>query len=199
MKTNPILSSFLFALIILTLGCSGKKGDDSHDHEQHNASGGDVTESSAQFEVSQEFQTQLGDVFTNYNALKDAFIASDPDKVKEETSSTSQAVARVDMKLLEGQAHSEWMTYLASMDNALKQIEKSADIEEQREAFSTLSDNLYKSVKAFGLGGKEAFYDFCPMAFNNEGAYWLSDSETIRNPYFGDKMLSCGMVKEKLR
>jgi Cu(I)/Ag(I) efflux system membrane fusion protein len=37
------------------------------------------------------------------------------------------------------------------------------------------------------------------MAFNNEGAYWLSDSEQIRNPYFGDKMLTCGVVKEKLQ
>ena len=199
MKKNSMLSSFLLALVILTFGCSGKKGDESHDHEQHSASGKEVLESSAQFEVSQDFQTQLGDVFTKYNALKDAFIASDPGKVTEEAASTSQAVANVDMKLLEGQAHSEWMTYLTPMNDALKQIEKSADLEVQREAFSTLSDNLYKSIRAFGLGGKEAFYDFCPMAFNNEGAYWLSDSETIRNPYFGDKMLSCGMVKEKLR
>jgi Cu(I)/Ag(I) efflux system membrane fusion protein len=36
------------------------------------------------------------------------------------------------------------------------------------------------------------------MAFNNSGAYWLSDNATIRNPYFGDKMLSCGSVEEKL-
>ena len=64
--------------------------------------------------------------------------------------------------------------------------------------FSTLSDNLYKSVKAFGIGGTDAFYEYCPMAFNNEGGYWLSDNEKIVNPYFGDKMLNCGEVKEKL-
>jgi hypothetical protein len=81
----------------------------------------------------------------------------------------------------------------------LKEIQASTDIEAQRKAFSSLSDNLYKSVKAFGLGGTEAFYDYCPMAFNNEGAYWLSDQQQIKNPYFGDKMLTCGSVKEKLK
>ena len=200
MRKNSILSSLLLtAVVLLVSSCSTKKGDESNDHAQHNDPGKEFPESNAAFEVSRDFQTQLGNVFTNYNALKDAFVASDPDKVRVEASSTSQAVAEVDMKLLEGEAHSDWMTYLAPMNDALKEIEKSSDIEMQREAFSTLSDNLYKSIKAFGLGGKEAFYEFCPMAFNNEGAYWLSDSEKIRNPYFGDKMLSCGMVKEKLR
>jgi len=57
----------------------------------------------------------------------------------------------------------------------------------------------FKSIQAFGLGGTEAFYDYCPMAFNNEGAYWLSDQAAIRNPYFGDAMLTCGTVKETLK
>jgi Protein of unknown function (DUF3347) len=200
MKRNSILLASLSLIIGLFISaCSGKKGEESHDHEQHNASAQEVPESKAQFDVSQDFQDQLGDVFTNYNALKDAFIASDPEKVRAEASSTSQAVAKVEMKLLEGQAHNDWMTYVTPMSNALKDIENSSDLEIQRAAFSTVSDNLYKSIKAFGLGGKEAFYEFCPMAFNNEGGYWLSDNEKIRNPYFGDKMLNCGVVKEKLR
>jgi Cu(I)/Ag(I) efflux system membrane fusion protein len=97
------------------------------------------------------------------------------------------------------QHHNDWMNYLSSIQGSLKEIQSSSDIEAQRKSFSSLSDYLYKSVKAFGLGGKEAFYDFCPMAFNNEGAYWLSDQEQIKNPYFGDKMLTCGSVKEKLK
>ena len=36
------------------------------------------------------------------------------------------------------------------------------------------------------------------MAFDNQGAYWLSNAKQIRNPYFGEKMLTCGEVKEKL-
>jgi Cu(I)/Ag(I) efflux system membrane fusion protein len=103
------------------------------------------------------------------------------------------------MKLLTGAPHNDWMSYLAPMDNSLKEIQSNTDIESQRKAFSTLSDNLYRSIKAFGLGGKEAYYDFCPMAFDNKGGYWLSDQKQIRNPYFGDKMLTCGAVQETLQ
>ena len=99
----------------------------------------------------------------------------DAGKVKAEASNTSQAVAGVDMKLLSGPAHNDWMSFLGPIQSSLKEIEYGQDIEAQRKAFSTLSENLYKSIKAFGLGGTEVFYDYCPMAFDNEGAYWLSD------------------------
>jgi Cu(I)/Ag(I) efflux system membrane fusion protein len=38
------------------------------------------------------------------------------------------------------------------------------------------------------------YKEYCPMAFDNKGAYWLSESEEIRNPYFGKSMLTCGEV-----
>jgi Protein of unknown function (DUF3347) len=90
------------------------------------------------------------------------------------------------------------MTYAGALESALKEIQSSDDIETQRISFSKLSDNMYKSIKAYGLGGTTAFYEYCPMAFNNAGGYWLSDVAEIRNPYFGDKMLKCGSVQEKL-
>jgi Cu(I)/Ag(I) efflux system membrane fusion protein len=55
---------------------------------------------------------------------------------------------------------------------------------------------LFKKVKAFGLDGKTVYYQFCPMANNDQGAYWLSTEESIRNPYYGDMMLECGEVRE---
>ena len=195
------------ALAFLT-NCSGnKKEGQAENHDKHAAhdstkhASGSTSEqmSESQFQVDASFQNQLASVFTSYIELKDAFVLSDPNKVKEEAKSTDEALAKVDMKLLSGAAHNDWMNYLSSIQGSLKEIQSSSDIEAQRKSFSSLSDYLYKSVKAFGLGGKEAFYDFCPMAFNNEGAYWLSDQEQIKNPYFGDKMLTCGSVKEKIK
>jgi len=210
MKINSMFYSLLFSVAAFTLltNCSGStksehaghEGYAAHDSTEH-ASGSTVTETVAepQFQVDAGFQDQLAGVFTSYIGLKDAFIASDANKVNEETKVTAEALAKVDMKLLSGAAHNDWMNYLTTLQTSLKEIQGSTDIETQRKAFSNLSDNLYKSVKAFGLGGKEAFYDYCPMAFNNEGAYWLSDQAEIKNPYFGDKMLTCGQVKEKLK
>ena len=39
----------------------------------------------------------------------------------------------------------------------------------------------------------------CPMANNNKGAIWLSTDEEIRNPYYGDAMLTCGSVIDTLK
>jgi hypothetical protein len=208
MKTRSIFFSLLFAATALAFfaNCSGDKkeqatesleGHDAHDHASGSSAAMETTE--PQFQVDEKFQEQLANVFTSYVELKDAFVASDTEKVQTEASETRDALAKVDMKLVSGAAHNDWMNYLAPMQRALNEIQSSDNIEAQRKSFSMLSDNLYKSVKAFGLGGKEAFYEYCPMAFNNEGGYWLSDEEKIRNPYFGDKMLSCGEVKEKLK
>lgn len=201
-----LLSATAFAFLA---GCSAGKKEDDHaghqadaakDSEQHASGSSAAAEASEpQFQVDAAFQNQLANVFTSYINLKDAFVASDPGKVQGEAKQTEEAVAKVDMKLVSGAAHNDWMNYLSPIQSSLKEIQGSTDIEAQRKAFSSLSDNLYKSVKAFGLGGKEAFYEYCPMAFNNEGGYWLSEQEQIRNPYFGDKMMTCGQVKEKLK
>lgn len=200
MKTKSIFLtvSMITATVVFSSSCSGnKQGADVQTEDTVKSIVHDEV-SSPQFQIDSSFQKQLAAVFSSYISLKDAFVSSDAIKVKEEASKTSDALSKVDMKLLQGVAHNDWMTYLSPLQTGLKEIQASTDIEEQRKAFSLVSDNLYKSIKAFGLGGKEVFYEFCPMAFNNEGAYWLSDKAQIRNPYFGDKMLTCGSVKEKL-
>ena len=102
------------------------------------------------------------------------------------------------MKLLTDDTHMQWMDILGNLDKQIKLIISSGKIEEQRTAFSEFSNQFYKAIKTFGLMGKTTYYQFCPMAFDNKGAYWLSESKTIRNPYFGDKMMDCGETKETL-
>lgn len=205
MKSISVL--LLTAVIFVFAQCGGAKkeeaADHEHDHakhEEHASTEGEIAAPGApQFTVDATFQKQLADVFNAYVALKEAFVASDPAKVKAEATTTLKSLTNADMKLLTGAAHNDWMTYLSGLEGALKKIEASADIEEQRKLFVDVTDNLYKSIKAFGLGGATAYYEFCPMAFDNQGAHWLSNEEKIRNPYFGDKMLTCGNVQEKLQ
>jgi hypothetical protein len=208
MKIKSTFFLFLFgaSTFIFFANCSpGKTDATSMDSEEksltEDALESDATEAATepQFQTDTTFQKQLAALFTSYIDLKNAFVASDVNKVKAQALAAGQTLSKVDMKLLSGGAHSDWMNYLTPIQTSLKEIQGSADIEAQRKSFSTLSDNLYKSVKAFGLGGREAFYDYCPMAFNNEGGYWLSEQKQIQNPYFGDRMLTCGQVKEKLK
>ncbi|PID69752.1 MAG: hypothetical protein CR989_00130 [Flavobacteriales bacterium] len=36
------------------------------------------------------------------------------------------------------------------------------------------------------------------MANNDKGAVWLSHSTEVLNPYYGDKMLKCGLVVDTI-
>jgi hypothetical protein len=46
--------------------------------------------------------------------------------------------------------------------------------------------------------GKTVYYQFCPMMNDGNGAYWLSETRDIRNPYYGESMLTCGETVETL-
>lgn len=149
-------------------------------------------------EAPKEFQKQLAEVYEASLELKEAFVASNVSQVQQSAKSVQKALSNVDMKLLKDQAHMDWMDYLNTLNSSLKAISEANAIDAQRKSFATFSETLYQSVKAFGIGGEEAYYQYCPMANDNQGAYWLSDSKKIRNPYFGDKMMTCGSVKETI-
>ena len=42
------------------------------------------------------------------------------------------------------------------------------------------------------------YQQYCPMANNGDNSYWLSEKETINNPYFGEQMLTCGETIERI-
>ena len=72
------------------------------------------------------------------------------------------------------------------------------NIKHQREHFGLLSKDMYQLVKTFGAG-QPLYYDHCPMYNDGKGANWISETEAIANPYYGQKMSGCGIVKEKLK
>lgn len=76
--------------------------------------------------------------------------------------------------------------------------ENAGNIKHQREHFEMLSEGIYDLVKTFG-GGQVLYRDFCPMYNNGKGAYWLSETKEIKNPYYGKEMPTCGSVKEELQ
>ena len=131
--------------------------------------------------------------------MKDAFVATDAKKVASEAKDVIKALKLVDMALLKGDAHIVWMEQLETLNSTISGISKSNDIEKQRQEFVQFNLAFYKSVKMFGLENVTAYYQYCPMANNDKGAYWLSETEAIRNPYFGDAMLSCGETKETIK
>lgn len=150
------------------------------------------------FEAAPKFREQLQAVYDSYVTMKNAFVESDPDAVQKEAGKVKDALEGVDMALLEGDAHMQWMEYLEVLKSSVNSISASADIEVQRKSLAAFNHELYGAVKAFGLTEGKVYYQYCPMALDNKGAHWLSETEDIENPYFGDAMLSCGETQETL-
>ncbi|MEQ8905326.1 efflux RND transporter periplasmic adaptor subunit [Ekhidna sp.] len=163
----------------------------------HQMSDLQVNEFEQTFESDPEFKEQLQAVFSAYLPVKDALIESDVKTASKKANDLQKAIEKVDMKLVKDEAHMEWMKDLSILQKSTEAILNETNLEKARMMLSPLSDQLFHSLKKYRVevGG---YRQYCPMAFDNTGAFWLSDSDKILNPYFGDAMLTCGNVEEHL-
>ena len=146
--------------------------------------------------VSGKFQEQLKVIFNDYFNLKDALVKEDSKSTSGSATSLLNDLRKVDMKLLSDKsAHTHWMLLEKEIKSSTTSISKTSNIKAQRDHFKHLSLNLINAVQIFGVGQK-VFVEFCPMADNNKGGFWLSNEEKVINPYFGEAMLTCGEVKQ---
>ncbi len=150
-------------------------------------------------DIGMDFTMQLNTVYNRYIVLKNAFVKSNEKMVKASAQDVYQALTKVDMNLLKGAAKGKWMELSAKTNSEMKQIASSDVLEDQRKEFSVFNDEFYKVIETFGLMGKTVYYQFCPMMNDNKGAYWLSETSEIRNPYYGDAMLTCGETRDTLK
>lgn len=165
-------------LLLVSLTNAQEKEKMSHDHSK--MSMGEKED----MQMAPEFNSQqLAVSYEHYIHIKTALVSSDSNEVKKGATMLTGSLKEV--------KGSE------SASKAAKNIENAEDLKSQRIAFSKLSDAMAVLVKG-NLKSGMIYKDFCPMALDG-GAYWLSSEKNILNPYFGDKMLKCGSVKEVLQ
>ena len=149
--------------------------------------------------INSTFKAQLTKVYDAYLKMNSAFVDSDAKQVASEAKEVIKALKLVDMALLKGDAHMKWMDQLEVLNSTISAISKTDDIEKQRHAYIQFNLAFYESIKMFGLDNTTAYFQYCPMANDDKGAYWLSSKKDILNPYFGDAMLTCGETKETIK
>lgn len=66
------------------------------------------------------------------------------------------------------------------------------DIATARSGFEKMSMGLIAYLKTHPELQSGHEVAFCPMAFNNKGAYWVQAKGELINPYHGKMMLHCG-------
>ena len=142
--------------------------------------------------------SQLKAVFDNYFGLKDALVKTDGVAASAKAEALLTALNAADMGKLKTEEHDVWMKVEKNLKTDAQHIKENKDTEHQREHFMTLSKNMYELVKA-SKPTETVYYQFCPMANDGKGANWLSKENTIKNPYYGSEMLSCGKTVETIK
>jgi hypothetical protein len=149
--------------------------------------------------ATQEAQENLlKSVYANYFSLKDALIKDDGTTAAAKASALAQAIDKVDMTQFTSEQHTVWMKELKSLKTAADQLAATKDVAKQRGYFTTLSTSMYAVAKVY-KADETLYYQHCLMYNDGEGANWLSKENTVRNPYFGNAMLTCGKTTETIK
>ncbi|MEX2336028.1 MAG: DUF3347 domain-containing protein, partial [Fulvivirga sp.] len=150
-------------------------------------------------QTPQAFRAQLDKVISAYLGLKKGLVEADESATQQYSSELLAALKGLDGNLLEGAAKTFWEEKRSFLMQHARLCKEAPGIEGKRENFIFLSEPLIKVVEAFGAGKQQLYVDFCPMANDNKGAYWLSEVKEIRNPFMGESMRTCGEVKDIIK
>lgn len=184
MNINKYLILILISAIFI--GCSNQRED------VKNATKTIVADSG----VDPAFKVQLSKLISNYFRLKEACVNNDQSSAKSIASEMKNHNNKIDISMLNNKDFYAWSKQQTSLDYILSEIANGSDIENTRMNFQDLHSPLKKILTKFGIISGPIYVQYCPMAFKNAGASWLSDNQDITNPYFGDKMMDCGTNTE---
>ncbi|WP_116106975.1 DUF3347 domain-containing protein [Lewinella sp. IMCC34191] len=177
-----------FLIVLLSLALSGCGSDASAPTENATETGIEQTtpaeaEATEVIDVADaEFSDALIDkVFQNYLELRTALV-------------NSNAATAADAA---GNMADTFTDEREELRTLATQIAEAEELDIQRTYFAALTTEMERFFED-ALSSGTIYKLHCPMAFDGEGADWYSEVSEIRNPYFGDKMLTCGRVEEEI-
>jgi hypothetical protein len=174
MNRKSILAIGLLSLGVFALSSCGGSNETTQEEEQE---GVEQKEEFVKVDVGeQEFKA----ILTAYLELSSAFVKTDEVLAKEKALALSEAITSTGDPF-------------DGIKNHADQISELDLIEKQREHFKPMSESMLRLSKG---NSDDLFMHYCSMAFDNEGANWISNDEEVLNPYFGDVMLHCGSTKK---
>ncbi len=185
MKNLMITFTILFVSMTLVSQVVAQGQHSHHNNHQHETMSGS--------HAADDFQTEFAVFMQSYFELKEALVDSDLKQAGHSAHKMGEQLEEIGPHRLEGDEHMFWMNRFEDLSDVITTIHDAGSLDDAREQFSSLSDQLVEIVGTLGTNGV-VYHQYCPMA----EAGWLSDEEEIRNPYMPDTMLGCGRIEEQL-
>ncbi len=144
-------------------------------------------------EAKSQFKSELpsDELLANYIEIKNAMVNDDAVLTSEKLSALKTLVAK--KKTEEGK---DVNLALLTKIEALATAMGSLSFEEQRFSFIELTE-YFLGWQEHNPASETLYLQYCPMY--KGGNYWLSMEEAVYNPYYGSKMLRCGVVEKVLQ
>jgi len=143
------------------------------------------------------------DILDQYFHLKDALASDDMKKVREVAKYFKNLSDNLYLSTdLKKSVSNEAIQSLRKLGTISQEIIDAENIQNQRIAFFKLSKYFSEALRNGEIINpnpeSKIYIQFCPMAFKNSGAIWMSSDYDIVNPYFGEVMLTCGVVRDSI-
>ena len=132
-------------------------------------------------------KSQAPQLLSLYYNIKDALVAGNAASAASNAEAFVTTANTIDSKLI-------LQDNINTLVKNATAISKSKDVKEQRMHFANLSANMLAVTKAVKPTDQPVYEFFCPM----KKSYWLSSDKIIKNPYFGNAMLTCGKVVDTI-
>lgn len=206
-KFKLVLGVAAIALVTLAaVSCKDAKTDknnsaDHHsemnageDHSKMNHDNTDAYHGGDKKEMTMGGDGNSQTILNHYFNLKDALVSDDNTKAKQLGGTLAKSLKGLNVSDYSEAEKSELDEIIEDAIEHAEHISESA-IAHQREHFKILSKDIIDMVAITGTENT-LYQQFCPMY--DGGSAWISMSKDIKNPYYGDKMLTCGKVQKEI-
>ena len=197
MKKTLIVVTVLAAVILIASPFFCNRKDDKSANETAEEKQKPISANNT--DVFNQSFTQL---INAYIDLKNALVASDAEKATAAAQNLRTASDSLKVNEIKGDStgviKETALTYTSTISGSAQALVADKDIEGKRKEFGNIADAMWTLTRTVRYGGKKLYWEYCPMAFDNKGAYWISYERDIKNPYFGSKMMNCGSVEDSI-
>lgn len=193
------MKTTIIGLAIVIIATSACNSANSNTADNNSNADTPVTATTSKAVVSKP-EISIKEIVEGYLQLKNALVSDNGKAAAVAGNEIVTAINNIDTNAMGGEQRKAYIDIANDAKENAEHIGANAGkLDHQREHFEMLSKDIADLVKIFGNSEHPLYRDFCPMYNKGKGAYWISETKEIKNPYLGKAMPTCGTMKEELK
>lgn len=187
------LSMALAFIVLLSQGCdNGRKDEKALEKTNPISVGGH----------SGPFTESFSQLLQSYYELHRSFVLSDTTRINAAATSVQLNTTKLNLSGVGGDStgtiEETARLFTATISSSATALLAENSLPQKLREFNMISDALWNLARTVRYDGQKLYYQYCADAFENTGGYWLSDTTEVRNPYYPERLPSCGELTDSV-